>query len=108
MSTKMNDTATTGGFRITGSDAIRLAERDNLTIHCHANPVDNGGIVTPDQARGIVREDPSLVYVLVTPRGESPEGYNIHDYWSMAGRYLGPDCDGIEPTFDDAPQPPAP
>lgn len=70
--------------------------------------------MTPDQARGIVREDPSLIYVIVSPRGwwdgqraseapEAPEGYNVHDYWDVAGRYLGPDCDGIEPTFDDAP-----
>ena len=97
-------------YRITGADAVRLAERDHLTIHCHASPIDDGGIVTPDQARGIVRQDPSLVYVLVTLRGwwdgqrvsDAPEGYNVHDYWNMVGMYLGPDDDGIEPTFDDA------
>lgn len=97
-------------YRITGSDAVRLAERDDLIIRCAANPVDDGGIVTPNEARGIVRQDPSLIYVLVTPRGwwngqqvsDAPEGYNVHDYWNSAGMYLGPDGDGIEPTFDDA------
>ena len=97
-------------YKITGSDAVRLAERDNLTIYCHANPVEEAGVVTVGDALGIVREDPNLVYVLVTPRGwwdgqrvsEAPEGYNVHDYWTEDGMYLGPDDDGIEPTFDDA------
>lgn len=97
-------------YRITGADAVRLAERDNLTVYCDANPTDDGGTITVAMARAVVREDPSLVYVLVSPRGwwigqrasEAPEGYNVHDYWSTDGTYLGPDDDGIEPTFDDA------
>ena len=40
-------------YKITGADAIRLAERDNLTIRCYANPIDDGGIVTPSVARQI-------------------------------------------------------
>ena len=99
-------------YKITGYDAIRLAERDNLTLFCHANPIDDGGVVTPNIARQVAREDAGLVYVMVTPRGwwdgqrvsEAP-GYNVSDYFTPGSPaiYLGPDDDGIEPTWDDAP-----
>lgn len=96
-------------YKITGADAIRLAERDNLTIYCAANPVDNGGIISVDEAREAVREDPSLVCVRVTPRGwwdgqrgsQATVGYDVDSYFTSAGMYLGPDDDGIEPTWDD-------
>jgi len=29
------------------------------------------------------------------------EGYNYHDYFDAAGRYLGPDADGVEPEFEE-------
>lgn len=96
-------------FKITGSDAVRLAERDRLEIFCHANPQDDGGKVTIGEARGIVREDPSLVYVLVHKDGwwdgqrvSEMRGYDVHDYFSPDGMYLGPDDDGVEPTWIDA------
>lgn len=99
-------------YKITGTEAIRLAERDGLTLHCHANPVDGGGIVTLEKAREIVREDQSLIYVLATPTGwygenyvfrlEGPEGYNVDDYFRGA-EYLGPDEFGVEPTWTDTP-----
>lgn len=28
------------------------------------------------------------------------EGYNVEDYFTAEGDYLGPDCDGVEPVFD--------
>lgn len=34
--------------------------------------------------------------------GDSLNGYNWHDYIDAAGRYLGPDQDGIEPMFTDS------
>jgi hypothetical protein len=96
-------------YKITGSDAIRLAERDGLTIRCYANPIDDGGIVTPSEARGIVKDNALLVYVEVTPNGwwqgrrvSSVDGYNVGDYFTSSGMYLGPDDEGIEPTWDDA------
>lgn len=97
-------------YKITGHDAIRLAERDNLTIRCYANPIDDGGVVTPDVARQIAREDAGLVYVIVTPSGwwtgnqrvSEMSGYNVSDYVTSSGMYLGPDDDGVEPTWDDA------
>ena len=56
-------------YKITGEDAIRLAERDGLTIRCYANPIDDGGAVTIDAAREILKEDPSLIYVDVQAGG---------------------------------------
>ena len=74
-------------FIITGSDAKRLAERDSLTL--------------------LSNEDGE--YVSVTPRGwwygqrvSSVSGYNVSDYFTSSGMYLGPDDYGIEPTWDDA------
>lgn len=97
-------------YKITGHDAIRLAERDQLTIYCYANPIDDGGQVTVGVARQIAKEDPSLVYVFVAPRGwwdgqrisEAPTGYAVENYFNSHGMYLGPDDDGIEPTWDNA------
>ncbi len=96
-------------FKITGSDAVRLAERDRLTIYSAANPIDDGGIVTVGEARGIVREDPSLVYVIAQrddwwdgQRVSDMAGYSAHDYFAPDGTYLGPDDDGVEPTWKDA------
>jgi hypothetical protein len=97
-------------YKITGSDAIRLAERDNLTIHCYSNPIDDGGVVTAGVARQIAKEDPNLVYVDVVADGwwdnrrlTSIDGYNVADYFNSTGMYLGPDGFDIEPTFSDAP-----
>lgn len=101
---------TTPTYKITGADAIRLAERDSLTIHCHANPLDDGGVVSPEIAKQIVKDDPSLVYVHVTiygwvagrtPLSELP-GYNVADYFTSTGMYLGPDDEGVEPRWADA------
>ena len=96
-------------YKITGSDAIRLAERDGLTIRCYANPIDDGGIVTPEVARQILKENALLVYVKVSARGwwqgrrvSSVDGCNVGDYFTSSGMYLGPDDEGVEPTWDDA------
>ena len=97
-------------YKITGRDAIRLAVRDQLTLMCHANPIDGGGAITPEVGVQIVNEDPSLVYVNVTPRGwwdgkrvsGVPDGYHVGDYFNSSGMYLGPDSEGIEPTWDDS------
>ena len=95
-------------YKITGEDAIRLAERDGLTIHCYANPIEDGAIVTIDKALEILKEDPRLIYVDVHPVGwvdaegrslSTMEGYNVSDYFD-SGRYLGPDDDGIEPRWE--------
>lgn len=96
-------------YKITGSDAFRLAERDQLTIHTHANPVDVGGPVTLGVARQILKDDPSLLYVIVVPDGWWQgrrlgllEGYNVSDYFTPDGTYLGPDDEGTEPTWNDS------
>lgn len=101
---------TMNAYKITGSDAIRLAERDSLKVYCYANPIDDGGQVSVGVARQIMKEDPSLVYVTVFPRGwwdgrrvsEAPTGYSVSDYFSSSGMYLGPDESGVEPTWDNA------
>lgn len=97
-------------YKISGHEAIRLAERDSLTIYCHNNPVDEGGEVDLDKAKEIATEDPALLYVQVVPRGwwamgrkvEHLEGYSFPDYFGPSGKYLGPDCNGTELTFRDA------
>lgn len=94
-------------YKITGSDAIRLAERDGLTIRCHGTPE----TVSPSEARGMLGLDGTeSVWVSVTPHGwwdgqrvtEAPDGYNVSDYFTSTGMYLGADDEGIEPTWDDA------
>jgi hypothetical protein len=91
-------------YKISGADAIRLAERDGLTLRKHADPVDGARIITADEAREIAREDAGLVYVLVHVRDwtDSADGKNVADYFTPSGRYKGPDDDGIEPMFADA------
>lgn len=60
------------------------------------------------RAREICREDPGLVYVTVEAVGWDGQqrvsglpGYSVHDYFRGAV-YLGPDDDGVEPTWRDA------
>lgn len=98
-------------YKIAGSDAIRLAERENLTIHSHANPIDHGGPVTVGVARQIAKEDANLLHVLVTPTGWrnaagnhcDGEGRTVEAYFGGSmGVYLGPDDDGVEPCWNDA------
>lgn len=100
-------------YTITGRDAIRLAERDSLTIRSYDNPLsDDGGVVSVGVARQIAKDDPNLIYVIVQPCGwvdaegrslSTMDGYNISDYFTSDGMYLGPDDDNnIEPRWNDA------
>lgn len=98
-------------YKITGADAIRLAERENLTVHCYANPIDDGGPVTVEVARQIAKDDPSLIYVTVVPTGWrnsqgnhcDDEGRTVESYFNQhTGEYMGPDDDGVEPCWNDA------
>jgi hypothetical protein len=90
-------------YRITGQDAIRLAERDALTLQKFADPIDGARTVTPSEARDIAREDEGLIYVEVQPTGWTSDetGYNVCDYFDHNGTYNGPDDDGVEPTWAD-------
>lgn len=91
-------------YTISGSEAIRLAERDGLTLRKYADPVEGerDGL-TPGEALAVVREDSSLIYVIARPTGWTGDaaGHNVSDYF-RDGKYLGADCDGIEPTWEDA------
>ena len=98
-------------YKITGSDAIRLAQRENLTIHCHSNPIDDGGVVTVEVATQILKEDPRLIYVTVTPSGWrnaqgnhcDGEGRTVESYFNWYRMtYLGADDEGVEPCWSDA------
>lgn len=97
-------------YKITGSDAVRIAERDNLQLRCYANPIDEGGPISVDLGRQILKDDPSLLYIIVTPDGwwdgqrvsEMPPEYNAGDYFTSNGMYLGPDDSGVEPTWNNA------
>lgn len=90
-------------YTIKGRHAIRLAERDGLTLRKYADPIDWARVVTADEARDIASQDAGLIYVTVTQVGWTGDaiGYNISDYF-LAGRYAGPDCDKVEPTWADA------
>ena len=76
--------------KITGSDAVRLAQRENLTV---------------------VNDGESAPHVIVTPTGWrnaagnhcDSEGRTVEAYFnSYTGEYLGPDDDGVEPCWNDA------
>ncbi len=96
-------------YSITGADALRLAQRENLTIHCYANPIDDGGIVTLGVAQQIAKDDPSLIYAMVVPAGWrnaagnhcDSEGRTVEAYF-RGSEYLGPDDEGVEPCWSDA------
>ena len=50
--------------KITGYAAIEYAERHGLTLNKYADPTEDARDgLTPDDARQIAREDPSLIYV---------------------------------------------
>ena len=77
-------------YKITGAEAIRIAERDGVTLHRYA----------------------SLIFCIVQPFGWTGDaaGKNVNDYFpgnlggeaNSGAKYLGPDEDGIEPTWRDA------
>lgn len=94
-------------YRIKGTEAIRLAERDNLTLRKYADPVDGARVVTPAEASEIAREDAGLIYVTVVAVGwtDDATGYNVCDYFQpgdCGGEYKGADDDGVEPVWADA------
>ncbi len=91
-------------YKITGGEAVRLAVRDGLTLRTEAGEV---GIA---EARSeIAQSGEASVWVQVTPDGwwdgqrcRCAAGYSVEHYFTLAGDYLGPDCDGVEPTWTDA------
>lgn len=96
---------------ITGREALRLAERDDLTINaapCAIIP--EGGPVPLGTAKQIAKDDPSLLSVRVELAGWwdgvrlqfAPPGYNVPSFFDGDGEFLGPDEDGIEPTWKDS------
>ena len=100
-------------WKIEGNEAIRIAERDRVTLHKYADPTDGYRKgVSVSEARDIAKEDANLIYCIVQPTGWTGDatGYNVADYFpgSLDGtarsgaKYLGPDADGVEPTWSDA------
>ena len=81
-------------YKITGSDAVRIAQRENLTV---------------------VNDGESAPYVIVTPTGWrnakgnhcDSEGRTVEAYFNTyTGEYLGPDDEGVEPCWNEAPENP--
>jgi len=79
----------TNTYKITGNDAVRLAQREALPV-C---------------------EHDGIPYVTVTPTGWRDargnhcdgEGRTVDAYFnSYTGQYLGPDDDGVEPCWNQA------
>lgn len=100
----------TNTYKITGYEALRISARENIQIYTYANPIDDGGPISYTMAVNILKDDPSLIYINVTPNGSwrsnngnyiDGEGRNANEYF-QSGEWLGPDDDGIEPSFNDA------
>jgi len=98
-------------YQITGQDAIRLAERDNLTLQSFGNPIEpQGGVVSIEVGRQIAREDAGLVFVTVRHHGDwwlgdrfGASTGEVGDFFNqLNGEYLGPDDEGREPRWEDA------
>jgi len=92
-------------YKLRGLDAIRIAEIDGVTLRCYASPVENGGIVTPDKAREIIREHAGLIYANVEWTGQWRNGVDLgftvsSFFWR--GEYHGPASDGAEPVWRDS------
>lgn len=98
-------------YKISGEHAVRIAERDGCTLYRHANPVDDWGEVTSEEALETIKQDPALIYVEVWPNGwicgdqvwpdSAGAGYSVDAYF-RGNRYLGPDAEGVEPMWEDA------
>ena len=74
-------------YKISGSDARRLAQRENLTVW----------------------ERDGIPYVTVVPTGwrdargnHCDSGSRTVESYFISGEYLGPDDDGVEPCWNDA------
>jgi len=88
--------------KITGLEAIRLAERDGLTLRQFSYSAEDDGVLPPSVAGQMPREEAQrLIYAYATPAGwrdsagnlcES-EGRTVEAYFRN-GEYLGPDDDG--------------
>lgn len=94
---------TTERRTITGHHAIRIAQRDGVTLHKYEDITDPQSNLSIREAFIIAAENAGLIYCTVVPRGEMPEGYAVECYF-RDGKYLGPDEDGIEPRWEDAEQ----
>lgn len=96
-------------YTLTGHDAIRLADDNTFTLRKYSDPTEGARTVTLDEAREIAKVDASLIYAVVTPTGWNAEpnltaGYHFGNYFDLDGSYQGPDDDGVEPQFEDAPE----
>ena len=100
-------------WKIEGNEAIRIALRDGVTLHKYADPTEGYRTgVSVAEARDIAKEDANLIYCIVQPTGWTGDaaGYNVADYFTgslngtarSGAKYLGPDAEGIEPTWSDA------
>lgn len=50
----------------TGLDAIAIAEELGLTLSKYADPTEDARDgLTPDEAREVAKEDPSLIYIAI-------------------------------------------
>lgn len=109
-------------MKLTGYAAIDYAEANGLTLSKYNDPTEDAREgLTPDEARKVASEDPSLIYAAVPldgwgivgeplpgvivpgPSGRSIDvtGYHAADYWD-GDKFLGPDVFGIVPIYQTA------
>ncbi|MDX9709958.1 MAG: hypothetical protein RBT64_10440 [Trichloromonas sp.] len=94
--------------KLTGTEAIKYAEVNGLTLSKHTDPTEEARTgLTAEEAREIAKEDPSLIHLELRLIGwkkgndqiDAPAGYQDEYYW-QGGKYQGPDEDGIEPVYE--------
>lgn len=84
---------------LTGSSAIAYAERIGGALHKYADPTEGARHISLDEAREIAKEDPSLVWMLVSPPGNTtpphafirslrPVGLSRHDCAKVAAAHV--------------------
>ena len=71
-------------MKLTGYEAINYAEANGLTLSKYNDPIEDAREgLTPDEARNIALEDPTLIYVRIIFRREHfnneimPEVYHL-------------------------------
>lgn len=79
-------------FTITGSQALEVAEKLNVTLHKFADPTEDARVVSASEARDIAREDPGLIYASAEEALEKCDTTNDLDVLVDAAA----DCAGVE------------
>jgi ribosomal protein L34E len=83
---------------ISGYAAIHQVEEYGGQLHAYADPTEGARDVTPDEAREIARQDPSLIWtaqtIIEAMEGGTPGGVYSIVYYRISGRHMDRDAAG--------------